>query len=98
MDSAGTTGLALDLQQVTKRFSDYVAVDRLDLQVPKGIVFGLLGPNGAGKTTTLRMVNDILLPDSGRIRVLDLVPGPAASQRVGYLPEERGLYPKMKVR
>lgn len=90
--------VALRLDRVTKRYGDHVAVSALSIEVPAGSIYGVLGPNGAGKTTTLRMVNDILAPDEGQIRLLDgLAPGPAAARRIGYLPEERGLYPKMKV-
>jgi len=86
------------LDRVTKRYGDFAAVDDLSLTVRRGVIFGLLGPNGAGKTTTLRMVNDILAPDHGQIRLFgDLPPGRAAARRIGYLPEERGLYPKMRV-
>ncbi len=86
------------VSEVTKRYGDFVAVGDLSFNVPTGTIYGILGPNGAGKTTTLRMLNDILLPDQGEIRLLDnLKPGLQASQRIGYLPEERGLYPKMKV-
>ena len=89
---------ALRLSGVTKRYGDFVAVGDLSLEVPAGMIYGVLGPNGAGKTTTLRMVNDILGPDEGEIRLFgDLPPGRAAARRIGYLPEERGLYPKMKV-
>lgn len=71
----------------------------LSFEAPTGVVYGLLGPNGAGKTTTLRMINDIIMPDSGTIELLGkYAPGPEAAQHIGYLPEERGLYPKMKVR
>jgi len=89
---------SVQLSGVTKRFGDFAAVDDLSLEVPAGVVYGVLGPNGAGKTTTLRMVNDILAPDRGAIRLFgDLPPGRAAARRIGYLPEERGLYPKMRV-
>ena len=90
---------ALDIQQVRKSFSGHVAVQNLSLQVPRGSVYGLLGPNGAGKTTTIRMILDIIEPDSGTITVLG---APSArgrvGNRIGYLPEERGLYKKMQVR
>lgn len=90
--------LAIAVSGVTKQYGDFVAVDNLSFEVPKGVIYGILGPNGAGKTTTLRMINDILVPDKGSIRLLgDLKPGSAAAKRIGYLPEERGLYPKMKV-
>ncbi|HRP06932.1 MAG TPA: ATP-binding cassette domain-containing protein [Gemmatimonadales bacterium] len=89
---------AVQLEGVTKRFAGHTAVRNLSMQVPSGGIFGLLGPNGAGKSTTIRMIMDIFEPDEGRITILgsdsrarDL------SQRLGYLPEERGLYKKMKV-
>jgi ABC-2 type transport system ATP-binding protein len=89
---------AIAVENVTKRFDTVVAVSDLSLHVEQGAVFGLLGPNGAGKTTTLRMIMHILAPDEGSVQVM----GQAASERtqdlVGYLPEERGLYSKMKVR
>jgi ABC-2 type transport system ATP-binding protein len=89
---------ALRLTGVTKRYGDFVAVDRLSLEVPRGVIYGVLGPNGAGKTTTLRMVNDILAPDEGEIRLFgDVRPGRDAAPRLGYLPEERGLYARMPV-
>jgi len=88
---------ALSLRGVTKRYGDFTAVDALSVEVERGQIFGVLGPNGAGKTTTLRMVNDIIAPDEGEIHVLGLPPGREAAVRIGYLPEERGLYPKMKV-
>jgi ABC-2 type transport system ATP-binding protein len=89
---------ALVLSEVTKTFAKrFVAVDRFSLRVPPGEVLGFLGPNGAGKTTTLRMVMNITLPDSGTIEVLGQAPGPATADRVGYLPEERGLYRKLTV-
>jgi len=72
-----------------------VAVKDLSLTVPRGSIFGLLGPNGAGKTTTLRMVMDILGPDSGTIEILGRPADRAALDRIGYMPEERGLYPRM---
>jgi ABC-2 type transport system ATP-binding protein len=90
--------VAVEMQEVVKRYGAHVAVDRLSLRVSGGSIFGLLGPNGAGKTTTIRMLNDILAPDEGTIRLLDgETPGQALSRRIGYLPEERGLYPKMQV-
>ncbi len=89
---------ALRLDRVTKRYGDFVAVSSLSLTVARGTIFGILGPNGAGKTTTLRMINDIIRPDEGEIRVLgEHKPGRDAARYVGYLPEERGLYPKMRV-
>ena len=89
---------AIELDQVTKRFGDCLAVDRLDLVVPEGTIYGFIGPNGSGKTTTLRMILRILYPDGGRVVVLGCSRGAAANDRVGYLPEERGLYRKMRVR
>ena len=89
---------AIDLRHVTKRFGDHTAVDDLTLAVPRGSVYGFIGPNGSGKTTTIRMIMNILLPDRGEIAVLDQQDSRAARDRVGYLPEERGLYRKMKVR
>jgi ABC-2 type transport system ATP-binding protein len=89
---------AIAIQHVTKRFGDHTAVDDLSLTVPRGSVYGFIGPNGSGKTTTLRMIMNILLPDRGTIAVLGQEQTRAAHDRVGYLPEERGLYRKMKVR
>lgn len=89
---------AIELEKVTKRFGDCVAVDRLDLVVPEGTIYGFIGPNGSGKTTTLRMILRILYPDSGRVSVLGCDRGRAADDRVGYLPEERGLYKRMRLR
>ena len=88
---------AVSLRDLTKVFGQHRAVDGVSLEVPRGIIFGLIGPNGAGKTTTLRMILDIIRPDSGEIQVLGLRPGSAAKDRIGYLPEERGLYRKTKV-
>ena len=89
---------AVRLEHVTKTFGDHTAVRDLSLQVPRGSVYGFIGPNGSGKTTTIRMILHILHPDSGSIEVLGEVRTRAASDRVGYLPEERGLYKKMTVR
>ncbi len=89
---------AVELEGVTKRFGQHVAVDRLDLAVPEGTVYGFIGPNGSGKTTTLRMILRIVYPESGRVAVLGRGNGSVADDRVGYLPEERGLYRRMKVR
>ena len=85
------------LDQVTKRFDDFTAVDALSLKVFPGRIFGLIGPNGAGKTTTLRMIVNITAPDSGRIELLGQPMSAALRDRIGYLPEERGLYKRMKV-
>ncbi len=88
---------ALDVQAITKHYEKHVAVDGVSFAVPRGSVYGLLGPNGAGKTTSIRMILRILVPDSGTVRILGQEPSPAITDRVGYLPEERGLYGKMKV-
>jgi ABC-2 type transport system ATP-binding protein len=88
---------ALTLAGVTKRFGSLVAVDHISLAIPRGTIYGFLGPNGAGKTTTLRMIMSILYPDEGTIRVLGQANAEAVKDRLGYLPEERGLYKKMKV-
>jgi ABC-2 type transport system ATP-binding protein len=87
---------ALELDGVTKRFGAHLAVDRLSLTVPRGSIHGFLGPNGAGKTTTIRMIMSILYPDEGTIRVLGDPNPEAVKDRLGYLPEEKGLYKKMK--
>jgi len=87
----------LSVHQVTKTFGKVTAVDDLSFAVRRGTITGLLGRNGAGKTTTLRMINGIFLPDSGRIELFGSADADAARDRVGYLPEERGLYKKMKV-
>lgn len=89
---------AIAIDQVTKAYNSVVAVDAVSLRVRQGAILGLLGPNGAGKTTTIRMVMNILMPDSGSIQVLDQPVGERTRDLIGYLPEERGLYPRMKVR
>ncbi len=89
---------AIRLRGVTKTFGDMRAVDSLDLTVPTGGLYGFIGPNGAGKTTTIRMIMSILFPDSGEVAVLGRASALQAKDRIGYLPEERGLYRKMKVR
>ena len=86
---------AIRISGVTKSYAGHVAVKDLSLTIPRGSIFGLLGPNGAGKTTTLRMVMDILAPDSGTIEILGQPADQAARDRIGYMPEERGLYPRM---
>jgi ABC-2 type transport system ATP-binding protein len=89
---------AIRLDRVSKRFGSHLAVDDLTLDVPAGSVYGFIGPNGSGKTTTLRMILHILLPDSGRIEVLGDSRTAIIRDKIGYLPEERGLYKKMTVR
>ncbi len=88
----------VDIEQVSKTFGTTRAVHELTLSVPRGSIYGFIGPNGSGKTTTLRMIMRIYHPDTGRIRVLGAESLSAANDRIGYLPEERGLYKKMKVR
>jgi ABC-2 type transport system ATP-binding protein len=88
----------LQLKGITKRFGATLAVNALDLNVPKGRIYGIIGPNGAGKTTTIRMIMNIIAPDSGEI-LLDGKPVDSSFKNVvGYLPEERGLYKKMTIR
>src|ERR1700751_3206434 len=89
---------AVALQNVTKTFGKFTAVDDLSLQVPEGSVYGFIGPNGSGKTTTMRMITSIFYPDQGTIRVFGNEMHGARSPWIGYLPEERGLYRKMTVR
>ena len=88
---------ALEIENISKRFGDFYAVKNLSFNIPEASIYGLLGPNGAGKTTTIRMVMNIIIPDEGAIKILDGKMDEGMKQRVGYLPEDRGLYPKMKV-
>lgn len=91
--------LALEIRDVAKRYAEHVAVRQLSLSVPRGTVYGLLGPNGAGKTTTIRMILNVIAPDTGSITILGRPNrDQAILDRIGYLPEERGLYKKMSVR
>jgi ABC-2 type transport system ATP-binding protein len=91
--------LTLELSHISKRYAEHLAVSDLSLDVPTGSVYGLLGPNGAGKTTTIRMVLNVIAPDTGTIRIFGRSNAePGVIDRVGYLPEERGLYKKMQVR
>jgi ABC-2 type transport system ATP-binding protein len=92
-----STTQAIEINSVTKSFGDFKAVTNLSLDVAQGSVFGLLGPNGAGKTTTIRMIVSITFPDSGEVKVFGQHITPKMQERIGYLPEERGLYKKMKV-
>jgi ABC-2 type transport system ATP-binding protein len=89
---------AVEISDVTKTFGDLTAVDNLSLTVPEGSVYGFIGPNGSGKSTTMRMIANIFYPDSGKIQVFGKARTGARSAEIGYLPEERGLYRKMKVR
>jgi ABC-2 type transport system ATP-binding protein len=88
---------AIALENVTKSYDSVTAVNDVTLRIREGAVVGLLGPNGAGKTSTIRMVMNILLPDAGSIRVLGKPVSDETRELVGYLPEERGLYPRMRV-
>lgn len=88
---------SVSLVHVTKTFGEFTAVNDLSLSVRAGRIYGLLGPNGAGKTTTIRMIVNITAPDSGRIELFGRQVTPALQDRIGYLPEERGLYKKMKI-
>ncbi len=88
--------MIIQAHELVKRYDDVVAVDRLSFEVERGELFGMLGPNGAGKTTTIRIMMDILQPDEGSVSVLGEPPG-QVKDRVGYLPEERGLYHDLKV-
>ena len=90
-------GTAVRLSGVHKTFGAHTAVSDFDLEIEPGAIYGLLGPNGSGKTTTIRMIMGILLPDSGKVELFGGVPNFARRSRVGYLPEERGVYEKMKV-
>ena len=87
--------VVLELDGVSKRYGDFLAVDRVSFSAPKGQIVGLLGPNGAGKTSTLRMILGISPPSEGRISIFGKQPGRAVQSRIGYLPEERGLYKRM---
>src|SRR5256885_9903071 len=90
------TNPTLVLEHVTKKFGEFTAVNDLSVQVRPGRVFGLIGPNGAGKTTTIRMIVNITVPDSGTVELLGQRMTTALQDRIGYLPEERGLYKIMK--
>jgi len=89
--------MSLRIEGVSKRFGEVLAVDNLNLEIPNNQLFGLLGANGAGKTTTIRMILGLLAPSQGQIRWNGEKLGYAISDQIGYLPEERGLYPKLKV-
>jgi ABC-2 type transport system ATP-binding protein len=94
MNEANST---LTISGVTKRFDEFTAVDNLSLRVRPGRIFGLIGPNGAGKTTTIRMIVNITAPDEGTIELFGQKMSAELQDRIGYLPEERGLYKKMKI-
>jgi ABC-2 type transport system ATP-binding protein len=89
--------MVVDLDQISKAYDKKVAVEQLSLHIDSGTMFGLLGPNGAGKTSTIRMMIGITMPDSGRVSLFGEPFSRKSLKRVGYLPEERGLYKKMKV-
>ncbi len=89
--------VSLRVENVTKRFGEFTAVEDLSFDVRAGRVFGFLGPNGAGKTTTIRMIVGITAPDEGRIELFGQIISSATQDKIGYLPEERGLYKKMKI-
>ncbi len=88
----------IELDNITKSYGNHVAVDDLSLQVPKGSIYGFIGPNGSGKTTTIRMIMNILYPDNGVIRIFGKEHIGSHLDEIGYLPEERGLYRKMKTK
>lgn len=87
----------LEVENVVKQFAGHLALDGVSLQVPENTIYGLLGPNGAGKTTLIRIINCITAPDSGKVTLNGKALTPAEVAKIGYLPEERGLYKKMKV-
>lgn len=89
--------VALEAKGLCKQFGDFIAVDQVSFKIPEGAIFGLLGRNGAGKTTTIRMLMNIYFPDAGSVFLRGAAIGQEFRDRVGYLPEERGLYKKMKV-
>lgn len=87
----------LSLSNVDKNYGDFKAVDDISISIPKGSIYGFLGPNGAGKTTTIRMILEIIKPSSGELSILGHPSALDVRNRIGYLPEEKGLYKKMKV-
>ncbi len=94
---SNTDTLAVSMNGVRKTFGSKVAVEGIDLAIPEGSIYGFIGPNGAGKTTTIRMIMSILFPDHGELSVLGKKSAIESKDRIGYLPEERGIYKKMKV-
>jgi ABC-2 type transport system ATP-binding protein len=88
---------AISVDRISKSYGDFVAVNELSIEVKTGSIFGLLGPNGAGKSTTIRMIVNITMPDSGQITLFGRPMSAKLQERVGYLPEDRGLYKKMKI-
>ena len=89
--------ILLSIENVEKKYGDYVALDKVNISVPKSSIYGLLGPNGAGKTTLMRIINQITAPDKGRVLFNNELLSKHHIKQIGYLPEERGLYKKMKV-
>jgi ABC-2 type transport system ATP-binding protein len=89
---------AIEIESITKTFNNFTAVNQLSLKVPKGSIYGFIGPNGSGKTTTIRMIMNIFYPDNGNIKIFGKKHTGSTHENIGYLPEERGLYKKMKVR
>ena len=87
----------LSIDSVSKKFGSHTALNNISLNIPAGCIYGLLGPNGAGKTTLIRIINQISLPDSGKVFFNDQELNASHIKQIGYLPEERGLYPKMKI-
>ena len=87
----------LTIDSVSKHYGSFTALNDVSIKIPEGSIFGLLGPNGAGKTTLIRIINQITRPDSGRVLFNDIELNPDNIKDIGYLPEERGLYPKMKI-
>jgi ABC-2 type transport system ATP-binding protein len=87
----------IELSGITKTFGSVVAVDDLSLQVPERSIYGFIGPNGSGKTTTIRMIMKIMYPDRGTLKIHGKEPDATRNEHIGYLPEERGLYKKMKL-
>ena len=87
----------LSIDSVSKNFGSHTALNNVSLNIPEGCIYGLLGPNGAGKTTLIRIINQISLPDSGKVFFNDQELNASHIKQIGYLPEERGLYPKMKI-
>ena len=96
-ENKATATLSLEVSGISKRYSHATVVDNVSFNVVPGEIFGLIGPNGAGKTTTIRMIMDIIQPDSGTIKILGTTLGEATKNRIGYLPEERGLYKKLTI-
>jgi ABC-2 type transport system ATP-binding protein len=88
----------VEIENITKTFGSVTAVNDLSLNVPTGSIYGFIGPNGSGKTTTLRMIMNIFYPDQREIRIFEEEMKGSSTDRIGYLPEERGMYKKMKVR